>query len=221
MRKIRGTVGLKAISLNMLDRRPISLRAVYEQQKIDAEGNLLNGMEESVNDFFFREVTVEELLKLRLNRKPAAVYKIDRRFYYTEIPGNLKLIRLSETTGPHLCGKNCTNVCKDCPKTYDLTTSFQERIGRSFPYSVLESWRIEKYDFVTEGVEAFNMPNQNDAFVVLKCQDYEVSRPRSIAGNRTVADLKVGLANFWWDDFDGDLKAMRKRINSHKNKKTG
>ena len=221
MKKIKGTVGLKVINLNMLDRRPISLQAVYERQKTDEKGNLLNAMEESLKEFFFREVTSDELLRLRLNRKPAAVYKIDGRYYYTEIPGNLKLIRLSETAGPHLCGKNCTNVCKDCPKTYDLTTSFQERMGRSFPYTVLESWRIEKYDFVTEGLEAFNMFNQNDAFVVLKCQDYKVSQPRLMTVNKSVADLKVGLANFWWDDFDGTLTDMRRRIDSHKNQKVG
>lgn len=214
MRKAK--VGLKVINLNMSNREPISLQAVYEKEKYDEKGNLLNERDEFMQEFFFREVTVDELMKLRLGRKPGAVYKIGGKFYYTEIPGHLKIIRLSEAAGPHLCGKDCTNVCKDCTRTSDLTAAFQERMGRKFPYTILESWRIEKYDYITEGLEAFNMSNQNDAFMVLDCQNYKVSGPRLLTVNKSVADLKVGLANFYWDDFHGTLQDMRRRINSQK-----
>lgn len=217
MRKDR-PVWLKEIKLNMLNREPVSLQATYESEMRDEKGNLLTKREEFMSEFFFRLVTKKEIMKLRLGGKPGAVYKIDGKFYYTEIPGNLKIIRMSETGTPHLCGKNCTNVCKDCPRTTDLTTSFQERMGRQFPYTILDSWRIEKYDFVDEGLEAFNMDHQNDAFVVFGCQNYKMSGPRLLKANKSLADLKLGLAYFFWDDFDGTLKDKRERINS---KKTG
>ena len=209
-------VWLKEINLNMSKREPISLQAVYEREVRDEKGNLLNKREEFMDEFFFRNVTRKELMKLRLDGKPGAVYKIDGKLYYTEIPGDLKIIRMAEMASPHLCGKNCTNVCKDCPRTTDLTASFQERMGRQFPYTILDSWRIEKYDFIPEGLEAFNMDHQNDAFMVLECQNYKFSGPRLIRSCKSVADLKLGLAYFFWDDFDGTLRDKRNRIDSQK-----
>ena len=129
---------------------------------------------------------------------------------------NLKVTKLNnEVAGIHLCGKDCTRVCKNCDKTRDLTVAFQKRMGKKFPYAVFESWRIEKYDHILEGLEAFNMSQSNDALMVYKCQNYEASVPRE-KKPKARSEQKIILACMYWDDFNGDLKAMRARIEANR-----
>lgn len=167
---------------------------------------------QGIQKYPLREVTAFELAGLRLSKIPGVAYKKDDKLYYAEVPGTLRLSSQDANLGTHLCGKNCTMVCNGCPRTAALTVSFQERIGKKFVEAVKNSWRIEKYPFVTEGIEAFNMDANNDAFVVLQCENYALRLRTNDTPKKSLHDLKLSIANFVWDDFDGGIADMRERI---------
>lgn len=162
----------------------------------------------------FHEVTPRQLAQHRLSKKPGIVYKKNGKLYYTSFSAGLKVYGQDDTFGTHLCGKNCSMVCKGCRRTSDLTVPYQERYGRSFIEAVKASWRIEKYDFITEGIEAFNTGSSSDALIVLECKNHKVSDPKKKSGSKSLHELKLGLAGLVWDDFDGTLTDMRNRINA-------
>jgi len=183
----------------------------YSRKRI-IEDKLLRRWE-TTDSYPLLEITIPELVEHRLSKVPGIVYKKDNKFFYASIPGTLSL---NGKFGRHACGKQCTMVCKGCPRTTALTVAYQERYGKSFREAVKDSWRIEKFDFVVEGLEAFNMNASNDAFIVLQCENYGVRFTDENAPKKTTAQLAVGLAQFVWEDFNGTtLKEVRNRI--HKN----
>lgn len=166
-----------------------------------------------------REVTPLELAQHRLSKKPGIVYKKNGKLYYTSFPATLKIYGQDDTLGTHLCGKNCDMICKGCRRTSDLTVPYQERYGKKFVEAVKASWRIEKYPFITEGIEAFNMISAYDALLVLECENFKVREPKKKNSSKSLHELKLGLAEFFWDDFDGSLTDMRRRINAQSSNK--
>lgn len=162
-----------------------------------------------------RQVSIKELIELRLSKVPGIVYKKDNCFFYAEVPGTLTLNNgKSDGIGNHLCGNQCAMVCKGCPRTSDLTVAYQQRFGKTYPMAVKSSWRIEKYDFIREGLESFNMNSSNDAFIVLQCENYKIL-PKKKISKKSTADLKVGLASYVWGDFDGTRRDMEKRLRAN------
>ena len=173
---------------------------------------------DDIKQYMFQEITREQLMKLRLIGEPGLVYKSEDKFYYTAFPGTLRIIGGESTLGPHLCGRNCTNVCKNCPRTSALTVAYQERSGKRFTQAVKDSWRIEKYPFITEGIEAFNMESSNDAFLVLSCSQYALSPARQVKQPQPGKKAILDLANFIWPDFDGSYEDLRNLIYSCKSR---
>ena len=163
-----------------------------------------------------RNVTPKELYQIRLTGKPGLVYKKNNMFFFAEIPSDLPLNRHSDNFGKHLCGRNCSQVCKGCPRTNDLTAAYQQRIGKKFSAAVDASWRIEKYAFISEGIETFNMKKSNDSFIVLRCSNFYATHPMNEVRKPTVQQ-KLALASFYWDGFDGTRSDMLERI--HQNEK--
>lgn len=158
-----------------------------------------------------REVSAEELMQLRLSKKPGVVYKNGDKLFYTTIPDTLNLnSHAVKNISKHACGNHCSMVCRGCPRTSDHTVASQQKLGKSFNAAVVSSWRIEKYPFVTEGIETFNMRASNDAFRVLGCENYYTRTKRNM---RPSTDLKLNLASQFWDDFNGTYAEMRHRIN--------
>lgn len=168
---------------------------------------------EKVDIYSLRQIDVRELMMLRLSKVPGIVYKKGNLFFYSAISGEFNLAGKSDDIGKHACSQQCTMVCKGCPRTSALTVAYQQRIGESFKASVVNSWRIEKYDFVLEGLETFNMFGQNDAFIVLRCENYQVSTTQTRLSHKNLNTLKVGLANYMWEDFNGNYIDMIKRLN--------
>lgn len=126
-----------------------------------------------------REVTAKELFTLRISEIPGIVYKKNDKLFYSEIPGTISLNNKSGYFNHHSCGNYCSKVCTECPRTFDLSVSYQQRLGTaSFPKAVFDSWRIEKYAFIREGLETFNMYD-SDEFIVLQCDNY-ISKVSSI-----------------------------------------
>ncbi len=208
-------VFMKNLVVKIVDKKPYALTVEYKDVTYNERGRRLKESDSYFEEYEFREVTAEELLKLRLSGTPGIAYKFDESLYYTEVPGDLKINRVDDSNGVHLCGKNCTKVCAGCTRVRDLTVAFQLRMNKEFPYTVLDSWRIEKYDYVQEALEAFNMYQQNDGCTVYRCANYEEAPPR-VSKRVSTTDLKVLLASMYWDDFSGDLREMRSRINANK-----
>lgn len=123
-------------------------------------------------EYPFHEVTRKEIMKHRLSGKPGLVYKAGNRLFYASISGDIKLNSQDANIGIHMCGRNCSKVCAGCPRTSDLTVPYQMREKKCFFDSVVSSWRIEKYNFIVEGFEAFNMDFSNDVMIVISCQSY-------------------------------------------------
>lgn len=125
-------------------------------------------------DYYFslKEVTVDELCKHRMKKKPGFVYKERDKLFLASIPKNL---RLSVTNDIHLCSYS-DKVCRflsassdpsiGCPKVRDRIVSESE-YKNSPEKAMLTSKRIEKYDFITRGMETFN--TVDDSLIVLEC----------------------------------------------------
>lgn len=167
---------------------------------------------EEVFSYPLRQVSVQELLELRLSKVPGVVYKKDNSFFYAAIPGELSFAGKAYSLGRHACGEQCTMVCKGCSRTSDLTVAYQQRIGRRFSDAVKNSWRVEKYDFIREGLETFNMSTPNDAFIVFQCENYQVRPVKKQLSHEAVGALKAGLASYAWDDFAGNRSNMINRL---------
>ena len=173
----------------------------------------------TIDTYPLHQVTIPELIEHRLSKIPGIVYKNDNRFFYAAIPGTLSLNGKFER---HACGGNCTMVCKGCPRTRDLTVAYQLGSGKTFTAAVKNSWRIEKYDFIQEGIEAFNMNSTNDAFIVIQCENYCTRFDPEKTFKNAKVPLTVGLAQFVWDDFNGTtLKEVRARIRKNELKNFG
>ena len=171
-----------------------------------------------IHSYPFKEVTKKELMELRLGKKPGCVYKKADKLYYTAIPKKLSFVGKAVGIGTHLCGVNCTMVCKGCPRTGDLTVSHQEKNGKKWEEAVIASWRIEKYPSVLEGFEAFNMAGTSDAFIVMECANYQERKKKTTSSTKPPRKLILDLANFIWPDFDGNLKELRLRISEQERK---
>ena len=189
-----------------------------QRGKVIAEKTLKSWKESSF--YPMRQVSVKELIELRLSEVPGIVYKKDNCFFYAEVPGTLTLNGKADCIGKHMCGTQCTMICKGCPRTSDLTVAYQQRFGKTFPMAVKSSWRIEKYDFIREGLESFNMNSTNDAFIVLQCESY-MQAPKQKTTKKSTADLKAGLASFIWEDFHGSRAEMLARIKENERRNFG
>ena len=127
-----------------------------------------------------KEVSKKELMLIRLRETPGIVYKKGTQLFFAAVPEGFKISGQEISVGNHLCGKDCSKVCKGCPRTADLTLSYQIRLGKDFTTAVCDSWRIEKYQFVTEGIEAFNMGANFDAMLVMGCSCYTSRKPKVV-----------------------------------------
>lgn len=169
---------------------------------------------EEVTDYPLRQISVHELMELRLSEAPGLIYKKNKSFFYSDSPYLLSLTGKMASLGKHACGEQCTMVCKGCPRTSDLTVAYQMRFGQKFPAAVKNSWRIEKYDFVLEGLEFFNL-GQKDACIVLQCENYLSSPTASQKPDKNLGKLKASIASFYWGDFHGDRKDMISRLRAN------
>lgn len=184
----------------------------YQKSWKDSSVSVLKKWE-VIDSYPMTQVTVPELIKLRLSKVPGVVYKKEDQFFYAQIPGTLDLNGKQDRLGKHLCGCNCSLVCNGCPKVAALTVAFQQRFGKNFPVAVRDSWRIEKYDFIREGLETFNMNSSNEAFMVLVCESFQTRSKEQRKSKATANDLKLSLANFVWEDANiTSIAEMRTRI---------
>lgn len=119
-----------------------------------------------------QEVSPKELMQYRLSGEAGLVIKLKDKLLLAKFPRKSKM--LTRKLCPSLCA-TCDCICKGCPKITDLTLSIKLGVGRSFPDAVQRYCRIEKYDFITFAVEAFNSTTSN--CIILECANYSEQNP--------------------------------------------
>lgn len=144
------------------------------------------------------EIGVDELLKHRRNKDSGFVLKSNDSYYYTSIPKDLRLQKL--TTIPpmkHMCSKcNRLSAAEDCDGGCVKVRKYSKC--------------IERFDFIPFGFETFN--TVQNVFVVWDCKHYEIypeSSPKMSIEELT--NTKLELARFVWEDVNS-LTEVRRRI---------
>lgn len=155
---------------------------------------------ERIATYQFREITVEELKSLRKTKTPSFVYKEYERYFYCEIPYDKSFLATNEL-GNHMCSCQAIGCCERLSAASDKDGGCAKVRG----YSI----GIEKYPYIQTGYETFN--TSNDVFVVLSCQNFKLCESTTQTSRDHILQLKVGLAQFVWDDID-NIGQVRKRI---------
>lgn len=135
--------------------------------------HLKDGKNQEKETYKLKETSSEELLRFRLKKKPIVILKFYDRLYYCDVPKDFKYLA-KINLGPHLCS-NCKNCSASrqfgCKKVADL--SFQTlytMIYHNSTKSMKESKRIEKYDWITLGLECIN--TDIEYFPIVRCINY-------------------------------------------------
>lgn len=75
---------------------------------------------------------------------------------------NSEIVKNNTENCLHLCWENCANACPNkCQKVADIKKE-----------------KIDKYDFITDGLQVLNDKGQVDTFIVTNCQNFEREKPR-------------------------------------------
>lgn len=149
------------------------------------------------------EVTPEELDEYRKKGVSSFVLKMEGRLFHATIPGNISFVS-STILGPHKCaiaGHEC----------HRLSAASDEEGGCEKVRN--RSNYIERYPWITTGYETFN--TKHDAFIVVNCLNYEKCPPRKRHTTTEINHLRLGLAQFVWDDVQSNAE-VRARIEKNK-----
>ena len=144
------------------------------------------------------QVSKEELFARRLSKQPGIVYKYNGMLFYAAVKNHMEIFIQGK---PHLCALHCSRVCKDCPRTRDLTVAYQLKFNNHFFAAVKDSWRIEKYPFIQEGIEAFNLPKFHDTHYVCSCSKYSMYDLKKPLTPSEINEKKKNLALLYFYDF--------------------
>ena len=175
--------------------------------------------------FPFQEVSKKELMKARLQKKPTLILKQGEKLYICTLPEGTNL-PLNFLPVKHLCSScdRCSAADDEkggCQKVRDfgLATTvhfynifnsndyafknknpeeYKKERKKAFLKAVSESRRIEKYPFITYGLETIHMrPNP---FIVLDCEHFKAyPSPKYI--NKAEALNVVSTFNQTAEDF--------------------
>ena len=154
--------------------------------------------------FPLAEVTIDQIKELRKSEIPSFLLKENESYYFAKIPKGLNLL------SSHLLGRHCcSNASHTCGR---LSSATDEEGGcakvRNF------SKGIERYPWITAGYETFNC--RHPAFVVAKCDHFEVALPHAPLSAKEKNEASLLLAQFVWEDVDcwnDVIKRMEKNFN--------
>ena len=131
----------------------------------------------SIRNFPLRKVSSFELWNIRHNLDEAGiVFKLNGQLWYSKIPRDLNFLSAPTIGGTHLCG-NCSRFLK-CKKVFDLQLNSAKDYAKDFESALADSNRIEKYPFVKNGYESFNVDSSKLALVITSCDNYKKSAER-------------------------------------------
>lgn len=118
------------------------------------------------------EISVKDLMEYRLSGEAGIVIKSKRKLFLAKLPRKHDLE--AQAFGVSLC-ESCGCVCKDCPKSSDLTLPILLHIGFNFSDAVKRYDRPERYAFINFAVEIFD--KKTSECIVLECANYRKRNP--------------------------------------------
>lgn len=130
----------------------------------------------------FKKTNEHEIIRQRFRSKPGIVMKRDNELYLADLPKGFRLNFFKHLLAVHKC-RNCAHLSAKpdryggCAKVRDRTVRYmygeeaQERRRTELLRDITWSQRIEKYAFIKEGMETFNVPTL-ETFVV-DCSNFE------------------------------------------------
>lgn len=143
-----------------------------------------------------KQVTENEILHLRASENPGFVYKLKNNLFYTEIDNSFKFVSTCLGNFYHLCN-NCQKLGKGCIKVSELSKERLKNDGTKPIKALVFSKRIEKYSFIEEGFEAFNI--SQETLFVIKCDDYiPYSNVKNKLSSNEILELKKALSDFMY-----------------------
>lgn len=120
------------------------------------------------DEYYLEERDADYILRMRIRTNVVGfVLRFNQKYYFADL-GSVQDIRVDGAFARHLCGdcKRCIASEDGCPKVRDFYLS-----GTSRKRAAFFNKRIEKYDFIVEGIEIFNNGN-NSWFSVRTCKDF-------------------------------------------------
>lgn len=184
-------------------------------------------------DYPLVAISREELFKKRMNIEDAGfVFKNEYDLFYTKIPKTTNFIAsplFSLKDKPHMCahsenlpnGGCCNHLSAlptklgGCDKVFCRSVKFYLSKNYSITDAVMQSERIEKFDFIKIGYESFN--TDVPFICVLNCTNYEdVPKRKKLPKNFNANKSKLALAQFVWPDVSS-RKEVLQRIRDNEN----
>lgn len=165
---------------------------------IKTEGKNLSYKREEVECHFrLKKVTVDELVELRLGEKPGIILKNEGEYWYAKANQKISLVSLGE----HLCNscRRCIPSSDEdggCAKVRDVSVERKSRDETKTLVEIVEdSKRIEKYEFITSGIEVIN--SRQEGLLVLECENFMEYLKREPKPIEEVLALKQAALDFY------------------------
>lgn len=121
-------------------------------------------------EIFFTKASPEEIIRKRVNNESGIVMVFEGETYFANAPRKARIETLEEVK-LHKC-RNCMRLSAKpdaeggCAKVRDLPISLQDT-----ERSIRNKMRIEKYAFITEGMESVNTVDMET--LVIQCEHFE------------------------------------------------
>lgn len=134
----------------------------------------------------FEEATQEEIVAKRCQKEPGIIMVYFGQLFFTKAPKYIKISRISEIYSNHKCAQCIRLSAKSdeqggCQKVRDWPIKFIPNIivdqeseqgeARITKRDIINSMRIEKYPFVTFGMESIN--TNNPELLIAVCENYK------------------------------------------------
>lgn len=151
---------------------------------------------------YFREISLEQLKRIRESTLPALILKMDERFFFCKVPYDLDIFS-SDAGGKHQCAD-----CNRCSAASDEDGGCQK-------VRELKNRRIENYNFVTKALQTVH--TKHDTIRILGCANWEAYPSRKKRPYDEIRKAKIALAQFVWPDVE-TIEEVRRRKKRNKNK---
>lgn len=120
-----------------------------------------------------QEISKKELIEKRSKNTPGLILKLGDNLYYCPIEKNdLLEINMSKHLCPFCVRCSAADDPKGCKKVRARIRLALMSEGHSFIYSIMNSDRIERFDFIEKGIETINTTREQ--IVVIECCNYRL-----------------------------------------------
>ena len=129
-------------------------------------------------EYRLQQVNEKQLFQLRLSDKPSLVFKYGKQLWYTELPDEkIRFSAIERKQLSHRCSSEyecCKRLSADvdpigCASVRDESFGKYRKSPQNRASRCKDCMRIEKYSFITYGIETFNMVEDN--LKVISCKN--------------------------------------------------